>query len=289
MLTALELENDLVLGEKSGKPYSIVFGGNKFVGNGSSCIIPAKNRRETEILLLSLEDNACVIMDEQSRKQYPDVWDWLHKRTYREIFEELKWSYREANEVIKLIERIPLPQPLRDGFIKTSNGSLETELIDQEYVHKVNKDNVLISKPYQSGNIFYFNGFKKSSEFNIDHGSDHLEGIIIFEAARQAGIATVHLAGIPISGVITILDSITKYTKFIDSNQPYLIRTLPAIKQRGGYGFVAYQISQNGNSCATGYLTGMIYKSKESYQKFRHSKINNRDSNGKTVHLQCLT
>jgi hypothetical protein len=282
-------EAGFVVSEKTDRQYAIIFDGSGFAGNGNSCVIPVKSRREVELLLLSLGEAAGVIMDEPARKLYPDVWDWLYGRTYSEIFTDLKWSYREEDEVVDLIERIPLPGSLSDSFLKIDNEDPEPERIDKEYVHKTNEENVLISKPYRCGNMFYFNGFKDSSEFNIDHGSDHLQGIIIFEAARQAAIASVHLTGIPLSGAIVILKTITRYTKFVECGEPYLIHTIPVIKQRGGYGFCIYNIVQKGYSCATGYITGIVYKTKEVYKKFRNPKFITKTSNEKAVSMQCFS
>ena len=267
-----QFDSDFVLSETINKQYSIIFDGSNFDANNNG-IIPVNNRREIELLLLSLGEEVSVVMDEPARKRYPDIWDWLYGRTYAEVFKDLKWSYREEEEVIEIIERIPLPGTLSDSLIKIHRDDPEPERICQDFVHKIHKDCVLISNPYRCGNMFYFNGFNKSSEFNIDHDSDHLEGIIIFEAARQAGIASVHLTGIPLSGAIVILKVITQYTKFVECSEPYLIRTIPVIKQRGGYSFGVFNVVQKGKSCSKGYFTGIVYKSKDTYQKFRNSKL----------------
>jgi hypothetical protein len=261
------IDNNFIINNMFNRQYSIVFDGKNVNGNDDSCIIPVKSRREVELLLLSLGEEATLLMDEQARKLC-NVWDW-YGRTYSDIFTDLKWSYREEDEVLDIIEKIPLPKTLNNNFLKFYNDEPELERIDQEYVHKVNPANILVSKPYRCGNMFYFNGFTKSSEFVIDHSSDHLEGIVIFEAARQAGIASSHLAGISLSGTIVLLKADINYRRFIEINEPYLIRTIPVIRQKGGYFYVAFNIIQKGNSCATGYLAGLLYKDKESYKKHR--------------------
>ena len=185
-----KVEADFVVNNKLNRQYSIVYDGSNYDKNGNSRFIPVKSRREIELLLLSLGAEASVRMDAQERKLC-NIWDWLYGRTYSDIFNDLKWSYREEDEVLDIIEKIPLPENLSKSSLKINKDDPEPERIDPAYVHKSNKENVLLSKPYQYGNMFYFNGFNKSAEFNIDHSSDHLEGIIIFEAARQAGIAAV--------------------------------------------------------------------------------------------------
>jgi acyl-CoA thioesterase FadM len=265
-------EPNYVVNDVMNRQYSIVYDGSSFGKDKENCIIPVKNRREIELLLLSLGEEATVIMDEQARKLC-NVWDWLYGRTYSEVFTDLKWSYHEEDEVLNIIERIPMPKALEDSFLRLHRNQPEPESIGQEFVHKKNPGNVIISKPFKHGNMFYFNGFSRSAEFNLDHNSDHLEGIVIFEAVRQAGIASVHLAGVPLNGAIVILETTLRYKKFVECSEPYLIRTIPAIKQRGGYSYGVYNVVQKGQTCATGYFTGMVYKSKESYQKFRNIKF----------------
>lgn len=279
----IELNDKMVISDQPRGQYSIIFEGTNFVRNNPNCMIPVKNRREVELLLLILGEEVSVIMNEQARELYPDIWEWLKDRTYADVFASLKWTYREEEEVLDIIEKIPLPASLSNSFLQIHRDDPEAEPIDQRYVHKQNQDCVLLSKPYQCGNMFYFNGFKRSAEFNIDHDSDHLEGIIIFEAARQAGIASTHLTGIPLSGAIVTLKTTVRYNKFVETSEPYFIRTIPVIKQRGGCSFGVYQVIQKGVSCASGYFTGMVYKSRESYDKFRNSKIVARAANEKVV------
>lgn len=267
------LDPNLVVNNMINRDYALVFEGSSFDENSTSAIIPVKSRRDVELLLLCLGETAGVFMDESARQRYPDVWDWLWGHTYSEIFASLKWTCREEDEVLQVIERIPIPKALNTSSLKLYQEAPEPERIDSQLVHKKKTENVLISKPHQCGNMFYFNGFHKSSEFNMDHSSDHLEGIILFEAARQAGIASIHLSGIPLSGKIVILNTITRYTKFVECSEPYLIRTIPVVKQKGGCSFGVYQIIQNDFSCATGYITGIVYRNNEVYQKFRNMNM----------------
>jgi hypothetical protein len=281
---AQKYDTNYVVNNMMNRQYSIVYDKSNYGRDNDNCVIPVSSRREVELLLLSLGEEATVNMDEQARKLC-NIWDWLYGRTYSEIFSDLKWSCREENEVLDIIERIPLPKTLNNSFLKLHKNDPEPERIEQEFVHKKNSENVIISKPYRYGNMFYFNGFNKSAEFNLDHNSDHLEGIIIFEATRQAGIASVHLAGVPLNGAMVILETTLRYKKFVECNEPYLIRTIPAIKQRGGYSYGVYNVVQNGHTCATGYFTGMVYKSKESYQKFRNIKFIGNTTNNNSEEI----
>lgn len=266
-----KFEADFVVNSKLNRQFSIVYHGKSLDRKGNSCLIPVKSRREVELLLLSLREEASVRMDAHERKLC-NLWDWLYGRTYTDVFTDLKWSYREEDEMVDIIEKIPQPQILSESFLQIHHDDPAPERMDQEYVHKTNKENVLVSQPFQYGNMYYFNGFHKSPEFNIDHSSDHLEGIIIFEAARQAGIAALHLAGAPLSGKIVLLKTNIQYKRFVEFNEPYLINTIPVIRQKGGYLYVVFNILQDGASCATGYLSGLLYKDKDSYIKHRSPK-----------------
>lgn len=288
-VSILDCDKDFVVNGKLDKQYTIVFDGSNMDRTRNKCFIPVSTRREVELLLLCLGEEANVFMDQQTVRLYPDVSDWLLDRTYSEIFTGLKWTYREEDEAMDIIEKIPLPNTLGNGLLKIDRNSPEPVRIGREYVHKLNSDSVLISKPYRCGNMYYFNGFKNSAEFMIDHNSDHLEGIIIFEIARQAGIASAHLEGMPFSGAIVILKTAARYQKFIECGEPYLIRTIPAYKQKGGVGFCVYQIIQNGKSCVVGYFSVIAYNTKNAYHKFRNSRIIDKLSSEKIIDMQYAT
>lgn len=283
-----ELDNDLILNGREEIQYVIVVGNGTDYREEQRCVIFTQDRREIELLLLILQTEAGVRMCEALAKDYPDIWDWLNGKTYGQFFSESKWTYREEEEVLRIIERIPLPPLLSKELLQARSEGEEPEPIESGFVHKQESNNVLISKPHVCGRMFYFNGFADSSEFNIDHGSDHLEGIIIFEAARQCGIASVHLAGVPLEGTIVLLKVTTSYSKFVEVGIPYIIRTIPVIKLRGGYSYCVYNVIQGDIICSTGYLTGIVYKNKESYEKFRRTrmmdKIQNRRQEAKAVH-----
>lgn len=268
----------------SESQYHIALNESSLSKDWTSSSILVNSRREIELLLLCLGNEVNVVMDEQARFEHQDIWEWLYGRTYDEILKDLHWSYKEDGELLELIDRIPISKMINDNIIQSDNKDLKVQQAEPWIVHKIHKDNVLISEPYNCGNMIYFQGLKKSKEFQIDHSSDHLEGIIIFEVARQSGIASVHIAGVPPEGTIVILKSQTNYTKFVEINKPYIIRTIPVIKERGGYSYCIYNILQDGHSCATGYFSGMVFRNKKSYERlFGRSKVTNMISNENVV------
>lgn len=252
-----------VLNSKNDKNlYSIVFDPEN--ETGCNAILSA-NRRHAELLLLTLGDAANVVI--KDRETNPETWDWLYGRTYAEVLSELKWTYKEEQELLELIQHIPLPLDLAQKGIQVSKNDPQPQPIKREVVHKVNQGNVLLSNSYRCGNMLYFNGFTQSSEFNIDHSSDHLEGIQIFEVARQSGIASIHLSGIPLSSVIVVIKAETKYRNYIEKEVPIIVRTIPVAKF--GYTYVVYELIQNNKSCSLGCLSGIVYNSAEDYKRGR--------------------
>ncbi|HEX3048456.1 MAG TPA: AfsA-related hotdog domain-containing protein [Bacillota bacterium] len=266
------LNYDFVLTHEANRQYSLMFAGSNFHNYSNSLVIPVKSRREVELLLLSLGEEVNVIMDEQARKLYPDVWEWLYGRTYSEVLTNLKWSCREEDEVFDVIQKIPLPKTLCSSFLKLHDDDPMPEPIGQEYVHKVNPNNVLISKPFRCGNMYYFNGFDNSSEFNIGHNSDYWEELFIYEITRQTSIACAHLAGLSFEGALITIKTRIQYTKYLLNREPYIIATITAFKQRGGFCYCVFNLIQNGKSCITGYFIAFAYPTKHTRDKLRNKK-----------------
>ena len=148
--------------------------------------------------------------------------------------------------------------------------------IHEEFVHKHNIRNVLISEPYQTGNMYWFNMFEQSEEFNFDHPSDHIQGMLIMEGLRQASIATVHLAGLPCEGgSLALLSFDTNFSSYVEAGYPILIRSFAYLvaPENGGkenLTFVVSQIFQKGKICAEAILTGHTFWSREEYASVRN-------------------
>ena len=68
--------------------------------------------------------------------------------------------------------------------------------IDCKIVHKVSPANVMISKPSIKNGVHSFECTHETTEFVLDHESNHVNGIVLLEACRQAAIATCHLNGV---------------------------------------------------------------------------------------------
>ncbi|HGD0581765.1 hypothetical protein JJB63_15260 [Clostridium perfringens] len=180
--------------------------------------------------------------------------------------ESFKWDLKKPEEAHKLIREIPMPE-----YIKNTLTNSNTK-ISKQYVHKLNPNNVMISSPIVEGNIIYFRGYNEITEFNIDHNSDHLEGIKLFEVVRQATLASFHIMGVALDKIMVITSTKFNFKKLIELRIPYFIQIIPVCKKDGGAMFTVFNIIQGNNSCTDGFLQIYTFRSKESYEKKRLKK-----------------
>lgn len=249
-----------ILSDKENSLYNVYFEDDRDIEEKENNIIISSNR-ELEILLLCLEDNISVSISRALEVTHRDSVFLLLDKNIDEIKKEIRWTYKEYEDVKKLITKIPVPQYIKEALAGRKR-------IKKEFVHKSDEDNVLISEAESLGKMYYFLGGTETKEIKLDHQSDHVGGIMIFEAVRQAGIASVHLLDIPLSGVIVITKSVIEYDRFLEKKEPYYIQTIPVVRPRGGTGYCIFNVIQNGKSCVKGYFSGFLYKTQEDYMKF---------------------
>ncbi|WP_297420048.1 AfsA-related hotdog domain-containing protein [Clostridium sp.] len=225
--------------------------------------IIVNNKRELEVLLLSLGNNVTPIIDTKNEityRAYKDLFADLNEKNTSESFE---WNYRNPQEAHNIVTRISMPDYIRD------NLSGDISPISKEYVHKLNQNNVLISYPERFGNMLYFRGFKEAEELKSDHNSDHLDGIKLFEVVRQSTLASFHVMGVPIGKIMVLTSTRLDFSKLIELDKPYFVQVIPACKTDGGAMFTAFNVIQEGKSHANGYIGAYTFRSKEAYQSKR--------------------
>lgn len=175
-----------------------------------------------------------------------------------------RWNYRNPQEMYELSTKIPIPlETIRK--MKIINTPIEKYM-----VHKTNEENVLISEAVNHGNVWYFKGFSDIAELNSDHLSDHVDGIKLFEALRQATLASLHLNGLQHNGVVALTNFKIDYMKYVELNEPYFIQAIPACENDGGAMFCVFNIIQRDRVVTRGFLGAYTYRSKEIYLEKRH-------------------
>jgi len=201
---------------------------------------------------------------------------------HNENVKEIDW----VNEREKLYEIFHKISPVNKYVVKLdlalNKGERCPEKIDKELVHKLDSDNVIISKPQKLGNVWYFNMFNKIKEFNFDHESDHMQGMLLMEAARQTGIATVHLNGLSVSGKLNMSSMFTKFNNYVEYDSPVIIRSMSNRvifdQNQSVKTYVIVNLIQFGKICLTVYLEGVAFNNGSDLGEYRNRsvKINQR-------------
>lgn len=160
--------------------------------------------------------------------------------------------------------------------------------IENQYVHKQNKDYVLVSDieditdsvvkvmkiKSENERFFYATAFPKfNCSFCFDHELDHLPFMMTIEVVRQIGVAIGHkYHGFPITGFANIMDKMQmKIDKFIELDIPLLVvirdiilKNKSSMQER----MIYFDLYQNGIHCARIEINAIIMKN-EIYIKLR--------------------
>lgn len=174
-----------------------------------------------------------------------------------------KWNYLDPQEMYDISTKIPIPNDL------ISELKISSQPIEKEMVHKKSSANVLISEPKNLGNVWYFRGFSNIAELNSDHLSDHVDGIKLFEAFRQATLASLHLNGLQHNGVVALTNFKIDYINYVELDEPYIIQAIPACEKDGGAMFCVFNIIQGERVVTKGFLGAYTFRSKEIYLEKR--------------------
>lgn len=167
-----------------------------------------------------------------------------------------------------LMKNLPLDlKSLVKSQIALRSEDRMPSFIPKEMVHKTHKANVLISEPFSTGWLYYFNLFSETDELTFDHPSDHIQGMIILEALRQTGIAMGHLQGLPSDGIIALLSYNTNFYNFVERDNPVILRAFSSFTANSTSQDkkidVFIQLIQSGRLCADTKLKGYAYMNAE--------------------------
>ncbi len=185
-----------------------------------------------------------------------------HVELLREI-EELQLSFAhealaeaEAETVAALLHKVPLDLAgLLQSPLAVKDEDVIPGIIDPKVIHKKNPANALLTEPYYAGKLVYYNMLRHTEELRFDHESDHVQGMLLLEAMRQAGIATTHLmGGLPVTGKLILMSYCTDFYGYIEHDAPVLLRTyvsyVPPEEESEKEYFVICQAFQWGKLCA---------------------------------------
>jgi hypothetical protein len=180
----------------------------------------------------------------------------------------------EIDETAALLRKVPFDiRSLVSSPLALSENDDFPGLIDNGIVHKKSMQNVLLSDVFKAGRFMYFNMGYETGEFNFDHDSDHLQGMLILEALRQVSTATVHLAenGLPAEGRISLLQYHANFYNYLTKNAPVVIRTYNtfclAEGEKDKDGYVVSHVFQWGKLCVETILKGQSIKDQDRFNQ----------------------
>lgn len=180
------------------------------------------------------------------------------------------WPETPDEKLIKEFNRIDeIKKEMKElQIIAIDDNKKYPPRIKKTITHKKNASNVIISIPEKHGKIWYFNMIPETQEFNFDHPSDHIQGILILEVIRQCGIATTHLCGLSENGKIVLSNVKTTFNSYIKRSSPIIIRSLsrPVIFTKKYFKqYVLINIIQFGKICVQGTIEGIAFNNIEDY------------------------
>ncbi|MGB8454886.1 MAG: AfsA-related hotdog domain-containing protein [Anaerocolumna sp.] len=214
--------------------------------------IVISSRRELEILRLCLRDKVNFVPKNPK-------YNTTFKISAEADAASLDWDYRKPQEAHAIIEKIKMPTEIEKTLAS------RTETISKEYVHKVNVGNVLISVPERFENVLFFRGYNYTDEIKSDHNADHLDGIKLFEVARQATLASFHTMGVTFEGVMALTTSCVDFKKYIELDRPYYVQIIPACKTDGGCMYSAFAMIQDNQVNTSGFIGAYTFRNRELY------------------------
>ncbi len=266
-----------------GRPYTLVFENDALAAaDGGSSVIRAASRKEVAILFGILGRDCELHISPGYRQEAPVLCEEAAGLSFGQASEELRAA--DMEHVHDLLRKLPLNlSGLLSSPLAVKERDPLPERADRRYVHKKNGGNTLISEPFIDGRLVHFNLIERTEEFIFDHDSDHVQGMLLLEAMRQASIAVTHIAGeLPPSGLMALSSYYNKFYTYIERSAPVVFRafTSYALPPDGGEteDYAICQVFQWGRLVAEACLQAIVFMNHEQYEakRERTTKISQR-------------
>ncbi|WP_076790803.1 AfsA-related hotdog domain-containing protein [Chlorobium sp. KB01] len=130
--------------------------------------------------------------------------------------------------------------------------------------------------------MLYFNMLGETEELIFDHTSDHVQGMLMLEALRQAALATAHILGLPFTGGLALLNYNTNFFHYLERDAPIVLRAYGDFSanetSEDKEAPIFIQVIQWGKVCADATMKAFAYINGAHYeqQKVRLEKISAR-------------
>ena len=275
-------KDDSVLTLNPGrKPFTLLFAGDTLPSQDSVLQTVSVSSFEEATRFLYLLCNTCELyISPEYCRLNPEVYSEAKALSYSAFKTETSFDMETA---AALMRKLPfdLKSLLKSPLAITPDDVLPCS-IDKKFVHKKSDSNVLISEFYSAGNLLYFNMFNDTEELTFDHASDHIQGMLMLEALRQAAVAITHILGLSLEGKLALLSYNTNFFHYLERDSPIVIRaygSFSADKTGDDSDVTVFlQVMQCGKVCAEAELKAFAFMSNHRYlqQKERIEKISSR-------------
>lgn len=251
-------------------PYVLLFADDRVtISDQEQQTIIVSSFEEAAGYLHILGNTCCPVLSPEYQIAHPGLYEKLTNIESSAKDDETPFNIDTA---VELMMKLPLDlNSLLISPIAVKSSDLPPAPIRKDMAHKTNEANVLISEPFSTGWIHYCNIFSDTNELIFDHPSDHVQGMLILEAVRQAGIAVGHLQGLPMDGKIALLSVNTNFYGFLEKETPIILRAISdftansSSKDKQIEVFV--QLIQWGRICTDAKLKGFAYMNNQKAQK----------------------
>jgi len=239
-------------------PYTLLFEGDSPPLTADALqIITVGTVDEAIRFLMLLGDSCKLYISPGYRDAHPDIDAKAGAISLPDTDNETPFDTETAAE---LMRKLPFDlKSLLKSPLALRDGDKLPPPIEKSLVHKTSDANVLISEPFSTGWLHYFNMFQDTTELTFDHPSEHVQGLLISEALRQAGIACAHLQGLPSEGKLVLLSYSTNFFSFIKRSEPILLRAYSSFSANEGSedknASFYIQVLQWGRVCADSAIT----------------------------------
>ncbi|MBM3161981.1 MAG: hypothetical protein FJZ79_01330 [Chlorobi bacterium] len=264
------------------KPYTLLFE-EDVLPSGVSGLqsVRVSSLEEVQQYLVLLGDTCELYLSRNFSREHADLSAKLHLLGVRRIKPD---SCSDPESTRRFLNRLPLDlRSLLQSPLALTDDDRLPQPINPSFIHKKNVRNALLSEPFIDGKFLYFNMFDGIDEFRFDHESDHLQGMLILEAMRQAAIAAGHiLGGLPLDGGMTLLTYDTGFYNYVENTSPVILRTYSNFNCTGDddevESYAVCHLYQWGKLCAEASLKAFIFKNRERYatHRIRSGKIMDR-------------
>jgi hypothetical protein len=265
--------NEVITVEPGKKTYTLMFEGDSLASfhDSTAQIIRVASPEEAMRYLALLGDSCEIYVSPEYSEAQPSTSAAVRALTYSSA---RLFAMPDIDDIANILRKVPFDiRSLLSSPLALTENDESAGPIDKSVVHKKNSRNVLISDVFHAGRFMYFNMRYETEEFNFDHDSDHLQGMLILEALRQVSTATVHLAenGLPAGGRISLLQYHANFYNYLTKKAPVIIRTYNTFSIADGEkdkdGYVVSQVFQWGKLCVETILKGQSIKDQERFNQ----------------------